>query len=669
MMQVLRKQLCLLIVRTIQFGLVVLVVVGLYTGLYTRLAPLARLTDLQTIGYILADRIDVRSAISEKPALPEKLAPPERVELLVVQVNSLAPRSQLHKQVQTIQATGTSTITQVIASNEQPDVNTPIGQLLFPSATPAPPVTQLLPTLSPTVTIEVSLALSQTLTPANVFATATAAQAATITARPLIKETPTPTPTPTPFSIYLPAEDQPNITATAEKIAGEATVNAVLTSVDLPGFQLETLTPTRTPIVVTATTTPGDIFAAATQAAQVTLAATVNGTATPVPDNWLVVTPVLVYNTPTPANVATAQVMAALATAQAATTGTPDPYRVTLVMTVVTATSTPTSIVAAAQAMVAATQQALVNGTATPLPRNWLIVTPIVVTNTPTPANAATAAMQFNVGQAIARLTGTPPPYAVIAVATPTPVLIPVDDPSLLGNDPILGPPKLTFPTELVGKILFVGEFNRYQGDLRKVIYAINPDGSGLARLTDGWAYDIAEERDSYNAEGSARAFAQRDPNDQRIQIHVEDFVFASFKPLTAFGAGVAWQPAWSPISNQIALVSSESRNDEIWVVERGVWPALQYTHNDWAWDHHPSWSPDGSTIVFSSNRTGQEQIWFMDADGNNQRQLTNFAFEAYNPVWVKYANPYLPIAGPADDGDPKTRERICLVCLYVVGQ
>lgn len=526
------------------------------------------------------------------------------------------------------------------------------------------------PTTTPSVlTLKPTAPMTSTLTPAVVFATATAAQEATLAARLLMTGTATATPTPTPLSIFLPPGSPPDATATAQQVAAEATVAAVLTSVDRPHLAFETLTATPTPIVVTATPTPNDLFLAATLAAQVTQAATLTGTWTPVPDNWLVVTPVLVYATPTPANVATAEYVAALATAYAATTGTPNPYRVVQIMTVVTATPTPTSLVAAAQTMVAATQQALVNGTATALSPNWRVVTPVVVTNTPTPANAATAEMQFNIGQAIAVLTGTPPPYAVIAVATATPVLIPVEDPTLLGDDPVFSPPKVRFPAELVGKILFIGEFNRYQGTLRQVFYAINPDGTGLARLTDSWAYYITEERDSYSADGLARVFAKRDPNDQRIQIHLYDFTYNTSKPLTAFGAGVAWQPAWSPTSNHIALVSSESRNDELWIMERGIWPALQVTHNDWAWDHHPSWSPDGSTIVFSSNRTGAEQLWLMDADGGNQRQLTDFGFAARDPVWVKYADPYLPIAEPADDDNPKSKERVCLVCLYVVRQ
>ena len=541
----------------------------------------------------------------------------------------------------------------------------PVGTTTPTTTTSEPRM--LLPTRTPADLFQAAATpITSTLTPAVVFATATAAQAATLTAR-LTLTIPTATATPTPFSIFLTAAQTPDVTATARQADAEATVAAVLTSVDQPAFQLQTSTPTPTPIIVTATPTADDIFIAATRAAEVTLAATRVGTWTPLPDNWLVVTPVLVFATPTPANVATAEYVAAQATAQAATTGTPNPYRVVLIITLVTTTPTPTSLVAAAQTMIAATAQARVNGTATALPPEWRVVTPVVVTNTPTPANAATAEMQAQVGQAIAALTGTPPPYAVIAVATPTPVLIPVEDPEYLDDEPILAPPKVAFPAELVGKILFIGEFNRYQGTRRQVYYAINPDGTGLARLTDAWAYAIAEERDSYSADGTARVFAKRDPNDQRIQLHIEDFTYHTSKPLTAFGAGVAWQPAWSPTSNRVALVSSESRNDEIWVVERGVWPALQYTQNDWAWDHHPSWSPDGNTLIFSSNRTGEQQLWLMAADGGNQRQFTNFGFEARDPVWVKYADPYLPITGPADDDDPKTPRRICLVCLYEI--
>jgi len=68
-------------------------------------------------------------------------------------------------------------------------------------------------------------------------------------------------------------------------------------------------------------------------------------------------------------------------------------------------------------------------------------------------------------------------------------------------------------------------------------------------------------------------------------------------------------------------------------------WPAVQLTANDWPWDKHPSWSPDGAPIVLLSNRSGSQQLWLMDVDGSNQRQLTNFAFAVWDPVWVKYTD------------------------------
>ena len=36
-----------------------------------------------------------------------------------------------------------------------------------------------------------------------------------------------------------------------------------------------------------------------------------------------------------------------------------------------------------------------------------------------------------------------------------------------------------------------------------------------------------------------------------------------------------------------------------------------------------PSWSPDGKRIAFNSFRDGTSDIYVMDADGDNQRNLT----------------------------------------------
>ncbi len=50
--------------------------------------------------------------------------------------------------------------------------------------------------------------------------------------------------------------------------------------------------------------------------------------------------------------------------------------------------------------------------------------------------------------------------------------------------------------------------------------------------------------------------------------------------------------------------------------------------------DLHGKWSPDGRRIVFVSNRSGSDQLWLMDADGKNQRRLTNGLTMAAWPEW-----------------------------------
>lgn len=133
------------------------------------------------------------------------------------------------------------------------------------------------------------------------------------------------------------------------------------------------------------------------------------------------------------------------------------------------------------------------------------------------------------------------------------------------------------------------------------------------------------------------------------------DSAFDVVRPLTRFGASIlysegifygfgeladfghAWDPVWSPTGDLIAFVANESGNDEIYVVLKDQWPPRQLTRNTWEWDKHPSWSPDGRQIVFESNRDGQQRLWLMNADGSNQRPLTDPILEAFAPVWVKY--------------------------------
>jgi hypothetical protein len=341
-----------------------------------------------------------------------------------------------------------------------------------------------------------------------------------------------------------------------------------------------------------------------------------------------------------------------------AATATPLPTP-TSELIVVTSTPTPVDVLEEATRVAQATDWARILGPATPTPPNLATVTPtptphlVIVTNTPVPGNAATATYAALVATAVAFTTGTPtpiPPEATVVVATampvptlrpaaatrtPTPIFV------LLADIPTPeAAPTAVFPQALMGKIVFLSDIGGNRN--RPNAMVMNPDGSEIGVLTSNVFYNRANERDAWSADRRFYVYALRAggaANSGLVQIFHDDAQYPGARTqLTFFGSGTAWSPAWSPKRNVVALVSSDTRNDEIWLVEPGVWPPIQLTHNDWEWDHHPSFSPDGNEIVFMSNReTGRRQLWVMDIGGENVRQLTNFTFEAWDPVWVKY--------------------------------
>ena len=99
-------------------------------------------------------------------------------------------------------------------------------------------------------------------------------------------------------------------------------------------------TPTPTYVILTLVPTPENVLTAAVDALTATAWATIVGTPTALPPNW--VTPIIVTATPTPENEATATFQAMASTAEAILTGTPTPMPGNLWLATPTATPTPT---------------------------------------------------------------------------------------------------------------------------------------------------------------------------------------------------------------------------------------------------------------------------------------------------------------------------------------
>ena len=105
------------------------------------------------------------------------------------------------------------------------------------------------------------------------------------------------------------------------------------------------------------------------------------------------------------------------------------------------------------------------------------------------------------------------------------------------------------------------------------------------------------------------------------------------------------FSPSWSPDGKRIAFVSNRDGHVnirgrltyEIYVMDANGENQQNLT-NDPSNDRSPSWSPDGKRIVFSSDRDNDRdhniEIYVMDNDGDNQERLTDNLTEDQYPSW-----------------------------------
>lgn len=432
-------------------------------------------------------------------------------------------------------------------------------------------------------------------------------------------------------------------------------------------------TPTRDYVVVTSTPTPENIFTAAASARLATAQATTMGTPTPTPKNMVTATPPaqneatavalgvpwVVTAVPTPLNQQTHTAMSAYATAQAITTGTwtpTPPYFMTATPTptliVITNTPTPGSAAALLAWAVAYATRVAREGPPTPIPSGVITATPrwIVVTSTPTPENAATA-QAVRILATVAALTSgtyTPEPRNLL-IATPTPAATPLPLVAVLSPTPTRTPAPNVVPAALQGKIVFRSD--RLGGEQLFVMdaeCAQRPGGcpdSEVGLLRDRYPYDLAQARELLSPDGYSQLFVQMETKPDKTGLEVVTLPRVMIRDANNPTAvrrlspweGGAYDPVWSPAGDLIAIVSTETGNDEIYVISPAGTNSRRLTFNTWEWDKHPTWSPDGKSILFYSNRdSGRRQLWLMNSDGSGQRNISANMYNDWDPVWIK---------------------------------
>ena len=193
------------------------------------------------------------------------------------------------------------------------------------------------------------------------------------------------------------------------------------------------------------------------------------------------------------------------------------------------------------------------------------------------------------------------------------------------------------------GQIAFVSE-----RDGNYEIYVMDADGGNQRRLTNNSDGDWSP---SWSPDGKRIVFcSDRDGHPDRIpgwftsEIYVMDADGGNPQNLTNHPSDDR-SPSWSPDGTRIAFHSDRDNdrdhNIEIYVMDTDG-SNLQRLTNNLTEDEDPSWSPDGKRIVFSARREGHvenkfgitDEIYVMDADGGNQRRLTENRNNDWDPEW-----------------------------------
>lgn len=180
---------------------------------------------------------------------------------------------------------------------------------------------------------------------------------------------------------------------------------------------------------------------------------------------------------------------------------------------------------------------------------------------------------------------------------------------------------------EPTGKLVFASE-----RDGNYEIYAINPDGGGLARLTNNAA---ADREPVWSPDAQKVAFVSTRDGNTEIYVVNATGEANGFNPAVRLTNHPAsdLSPAWSPDGTKIAFVSNRNGNDEIFLMNADGSGQTNLTNNDFD-DSDPAWSPDGAKLAFVSNRDANEEIYTMDATGIAAANISNNAASDRHPSW-----------------------------------
>jgi Tol biopolymer transport system component len=167
--------------------------------------------------------------------------------------------------------------------------------------------------------------------------------------------------------------------------------------------------------------------------------------------------------------------------------------------------------------------------------------------------------------------------------------------------------------------------FDRFDADLDWALWLVNPDGTGLSRLTD--VFEPRAIEPAWAPNGGEIAFIERLFGDRTLdsRLVVMDEQAVTFRFLTSWKSQLR-DPSWSPDGSMI-LFERWNRGldkDDLWSIAADGTGLTRLTSTAHRIEQEPAFSPDGTRIVFirSKRNGGSADLVFADPDGSNQDRL-----------------------------------------------
>lgn len=168
--------------------------------------------------------------------------------------------------------------------------------------------------------------------------------------------------------------------------------------------------------------------------------------------------------------------------------------------------------------------------------------------------------------------------------------------------------------------------FLRYFNDAAQELMIVPAAGGTPQPLT----FDRTEIRSlAWNADGRRINFVSLRQNNQPNLWRIEAASGAKPELLTTGGTNIRYTAA-APDGKTVAF-TEESDNINIWQLKPAEKSRVKIIESI-KHDVDPQFSLDGKRILFASERNGSGEIWISDADGKNQRQLTDSPLPVGSP-------------------------------------